>query len=316
MLYARDGDALLLHGSIASRLVNALGAGIPACISVTHVDGLVLARSHFHHSVNYRSVVAFGIAQARRRCRTRRSPRSRASSTRSSPGRAAESRPPDRNELAATNVLRFEIEDASAKVRSGGVKDDAADLGAAALGRRRAAACDRTVRRSPTRASRDGSGLPRSVQRLLAARRSAHMSDAIRIVDINDATGNVDRAATGCCGAEAVHRQLRPHLPHDYAGKMRRVFADGARMCVAVRDERVVGVAVYRIHENTCRRRADVRRRSRHRRDADARKASAARCMAAPAARSRATRAARSSISIPARNASRRTSSISAKAWS
>src|SRR3954470_20261188 len=62
MLYARDGDALLLHGSIASRLVNALGAGIPACVSVTHVDGLVLARSHFHHSLNYRSVVAFGIA--------------------------------------------------------------------------------------------------------------------------------------------------------------------------------------------------------------------------------------------------------------
>src|SRR5262245_46209613 len=60
MLYARDGDTLLLHGSIASRLVNALGAGVPACISVTLVDGLVLARSHFHHSVNYRSVVAFG----------------------------------------------------------------------------------------------------------------------------------------------------------------------------------------------------------------------------------------------------------------
>ena len=51
--------------------------------------------------------------------------------------------------------------------------------------------------------------------------------------------------------AEAVHRQLRPHLPADYAGKMRRVFAGGARLCVAVRDEQVAGVAVYRIHENT-----------------------------------------------------------------
>ena len=51
--------------------------------------------------------------------------------------------------------------------------------------------------------------------------------------------------------AETVHRQLRPHLPHDYAGKMRRVFADGARMCVAIRDGDVVGVAVHRIHENT-----------------------------------------------------------------
>src|SRR5947208_1113822 len=62
MLYARDGETILLHRSIASRLVNALGAGIPACLSVTLVDGLVLARSHFHHSVNYRSVVAFGLA--------------------------------------------------------------------------------------------------------------------------------------------------------------------------------------------------------------------------------------------------------------
>src|SRR5690349_24795683 len=63
MLYARVGDALLLHGSIASRLVNALGGGIPACISLTHVDGLVLARPHFHHSVNYRSVLAFRLTR-------------------------------------------------------------------------------------------------------------------------------------------------------------------------------------------------------------------------------------------------------------
>jgi len=63
MLYARDGDTLVLHGSIASRLIREVGAGIPACVSVTHVDGLVLARSHFHHSMNYRSVVAFGRAR-------------------------------------------------------------------------------------------------------------------------------------------------------------------------------------------------------------------------------------------------------------
>ncbi|MFC4819160.1 pyridoxamine 5'-phosphate oxidase family protein [Dokdonella ginsengisoli] len=127
MLYARDGDAVLLHGSIASRLMHRLGEGIPACLSVTHVDGLVLARSHFHHSVNYRSVVAFG------RATLVEDPVHKAAALAHFvdaliPGRAAESRPADRNELAATRVLRLEIEDASAKVRDGGVKEDAADL--------------------------------------------------------------------------------------------------------------------------------------------------------------------------------------------
>jgi nitroimidazol reductase NimA-like FMN-containing flavoprotein (pyridoxamine 5'-phosphate oxidase superfamily) len=127
MMYARDGDTLVLHGSIASRLVNQLGAGIAACISVTHVDGLVLARSHFNHSANYRSVVAFG------RATLVTDPAAKADALARFvdalvPGRAAESRPADRNELAATHVLRFAIEDASAKIRSGDVKDDAADL--------------------------------------------------------------------------------------------------------------------------------------------------------------------------------------------
>jgi nitroimidazol reductase NimA-like FMN-containing flavoprotein (pyridoxamine 5'-phosphate oxidase superfamily) len=166
MLYARDGDALLLHGSIASRLINALGAGVPACISVTIVDGLVLARSHFHHSVNYRSVVAFGTAKliadadakvAALACFV----------DAIVAGRAAESRPPDRNELAATNVLRFEIEDASAKVRCGGVKEDAADASlphwAGVVPQRAtfgAPIADDNVAR--------GAELPISVQRLLA----------------------------------------------------------------------------------------------------------------------------------------------------
>lgn len=127
MLYARDGDALLLHGSIASRLMNRLGEGIPACLSVTLADALVLARSHFHHSVNYRSVVAFG------RAFLVDDPAQKADALARFvdaliPGRAAESRAADRNELAATKLLRFQIEDASAKVRDGGVKDDAADL--------------------------------------------------------------------------------------------------------------------------------------------------------------------------------------------
>lgn len=127
MLYARNGDALVLHGSVASRLVSQLGEGIAACVSVTHVDGLVLARSHFDHSVNYRSVVAFGRARLIEDAATKADALVRFVDA-LIPGRASESRPPDRTELAATNVLHFEIEDASAKIRSGGVKDNPADL--------------------------------------------------------------------------------------------------------------------------------------------------------------------------------------------
>lgn len=128
MLYARSGDALLLHGSIASRLLREVGSGIRACVEVTLLDGLVLARSHFHHSANYRSVVAFGTARAIL------DPVEKADALvrfvdALIPGRAAESRPGNRKELAATAALWFTIEDASAKIREGGVKDEASDLG-------------------------------------------------------------------------------------------------------------------------------------------------------------------------------------------
>ena len=127
MLYARNGDAILLHGSVASRLMGQIGQGIAACVSVTHLDGLVGGRAPVDHSMNYRSVVAFGHATL---------VEDAAEKARALvhfvdalvPGRAAESRAPDRNELAATHVLRFIIEDASAKIRSGGVKDNPADL--------------------------------------------------------------------------------------------------------------------------------------------------------------------------------------------
>ena len=76
------------------------------------------------------------------------------------------------------------------------------------------------------------------------------MSDSIRIIDINDASGIVI-AADWLASAESVHRQLRPQLPEDYAGTMRRVFAGGGRMCVAEIRGVVAGVTVYRIHENT-----------------------------------------------------------------
>lgn len=76
------------------------------------------------------------------------------------------------------------------------------------------------------------------------------MSETTRILDVNDARGNVIEPEW-LARSESVHRQLRPHLPDDYAGKMHRVFAAGGRLCAAVRGNAVVGVAVYRIHENT-----------------------------------------------------------------
>lgn len=126
MLYAREGDSLYLHGSIASRLLKTVGAGIDTCLCVTLVDGVVLARSHFHHSMNYRSVVAFGKAIAVT------DPAEKAAIfvrfvDALLPGRAQESRAADRNEINATSLLRFDIEDASAKIRTGEPKDDPAD---------------------------------------------------------------------------------------------------------------------------------------------------------------------------------------------
>jgi len=122
MLYVRDGESLLLHGSLGSRLMRTLGSGVAACVSVALVDGLVLARSHFHHSMNYRSVVVYGRAVAID------DPAEKAAGLERLvegliPGRASEARPADAQELAATALLRLQIEDASAKVRTGPPSD-------------------------------------------------------------------------------------------------------------------------------------------------------------------------------------------------
>ena len=164
MLYARDGDALLLHGSIASRLIKQLGEGVEACVSMTIVDGLVLARSHFHHSANYRSVVAFG------RAHVVDDPAAKVAALAHFveamlPGRPGESRHPDCNELAATSVLHFDIVDISAKIRTGGPKDDKADL---TLPHWAGVVPMRTSYGAPQPAEDfTGSTLPASVQRLL-----------------------------------------------------------------------------------------------------------------------------------------------------
>lgn len=121
-----DGD-LILHGSVVSRLMKTLGEGVPACVSVTHLDGVVLARSTFHHSMNYRSVVAFGTARLIED-ETERAAALEALVEHLVPGRSSDARGPNERENMATAVLRFEIEEASAKVRTGPPVDDDDDL--------------------------------------------------------------------------------------------------------------------------------------------------------------------------------------------
>jgi nitroimidazol reductase NimA-like FMN-containing flavoprotein (pyridoxamine 5'-phosphate oxidase superfamily) len=127
MIYARDGDRLLLHGSAASRLLRAGKAEADLCVTVTLVDGLVLARSAFHHSINYRSVVVQGRALAV----ADRADKLRALELLTDhvvPGRSAGCRAPNDKELKATLVLSLPLDDASAKVRTGPPKDDEEDL--------------------------------------------------------------------------------------------------------------------------------------------------------------------------------------------
>lgn len=125
-LYGRDGKKLYLHGSSASRMLRGLETGIRACVTITLVDGLVLARSAFNHSMNYRSVVAFGTA------RKIVDPEQKIQSLRVISehliaGRWKDVRKPSKKELRATAVLAFSIEEASSKVRSGPVVDDECD---------------------------------------------------------------------------------------------------------------------------------------------------------------------------------------------
>lgn len=121
--YGRDGETLYIHGSAASRMLRNLADGIDVCVTVTILDGLVLARSAFHHSMNYRSVVLLGKAALV----TNADEKERALLTISEqiiPDRWAEVRPPTPKELKATSVLRIPITEASAKIRTGPPIDD------------------------------------------------------------------------------------------------------------------------------------------------------------------------------------------------
>jgi nitroimidazol reductase NimA-like FMN-containing flavoprotein (pyridoxamine 5'-phosphate oxidase superfamily) len=126
VLYVRDGELIYLHGSPLSRLLRGLGEGAPMCLTVTLVDGLVLARSVFHHSVNYRSVVLIGEG------RLVQDPERKLDALGKLvehivPGRSADARGPSEKELRKTEVVEIEIREVSAKVRTGPPVDDRED---------------------------------------------------------------------------------------------------------------------------------------------------------------------------------------------
>ncbi|GHE30307.1 MULTISPECIES: pyridoxamine 5'-phosphate oxidase family protein [Streptomyces] len=147
-LFARVGERLYVHGSTGSRPLRMAGRGpghakerdeereegeqsapgLPVCLTVTHVDGLVLARSAFHHSINYRSVVVHGLAEPVTEPEEKRAALD-ALVDHVVAGRSADSRPANAKELAATAVLRLDLREVSAKARTGGVNDEPEDLG-------------------------------------------------------------------------------------------------------------------------------------------------------------------------------------------
>jgi uncharacterized protein len=125
-MFARIGDAIFFHGSAASRLLRGLSGGLPVCITVTLTDGLVLARSIFNHSMNYRSVVALGTAilidDPAEKLHALR-----AFTEKLVPGRWNDARQPNEKKLKATSILKLPLTEVTAKVRAGDVEDDAGD---------------------------------------------------------------------------------------------------------------------------------------------------------------------------------------------
>ena len=125
-IHARIDDEIILHGAVASRLLKHVQAGKEVCIAVTHLDGLVLARSVFHHSMNYRSVVMFGkgklISDTKEKIKA-----AKAITDHVMPGRWDDARQPNKKELDSTAFVAVEIDDASAKIRTGPPLDEEDD---------------------------------------------------------------------------------------------------------------------------------------------------------------------------------------------
>ena len=128
--YWRDGERVYWHGSSASRMIRRVKGGLPVCLSVGLLDGVVFARSGFHHTFNYRSVVAYGTAEEVADPDAKLAALE-AFTERLAPGRWAELRAPTAQELKATAVLSMELSEVSCKVRQGGPADDAEDMNAA-----------------------------------------------------------------------------------------------------------------------------------------------------------------------------------------
>lgn len=127
MLHARMDDHLVFHGATTSRLMQLLASGDPVCVSFTLVDGLVLAKSLFHHSMNYRSAVVFGTGRLSKD-ESEKMEALKAISDKLLPGRWEDARQPNAREMKATAIAMVKIESASAKVREGNPVDDPEDL--------------------------------------------------------------------------------------------------------------------------------------------------------------------------------------------
>lgn len=125
-IHARRDDSLLLHGAKASRLLKHIASGEPVCVTITHIDGLVMARSVFHHSMNYRSATVFGRGQLIENEADKLAALA-VITDHLMPGRWADARQPTALELNATTVVEILIESASAKIRSGPPSDDEED---------------------------------------------------------------------------------------------------------------------------------------------------------------------------------------------
>ncbi len=126
-IYSRVGDRLYLHGATANHALKTLASGVEACVTVTLIDGLVLARSAFHHSMNYRSVMIFGTAE-RVDDEQEKYDAFAAMVDHLVPGRTADTRMPRSDELRKTLVVRLALDECSAKIRTGGPIDDADDM--------------------------------------------------------------------------------------------------------------------------------------------------------------------------------------------
>jgi nitroimidazol reductase NimA-like FMN-containing flavoprotein (pyridoxamine 5'-phosphate oxidase superfamily) len=125
-MFVRVGDAIYFHGSAASRMLRGVSEGLKVCITVTLADGIVLARSVFNHTMNYRSVVALGNATQVDEP-AEKLDALRVFTEKILPGRWSDARRPNEKELKATSILRLPLTEVSAKVRTGGVEDDAED---------------------------------------------------------------------------------------------------------------------------------------------------------------------------------------------